>query len=224
MSAPPDTTAPDLASPLKPREVNRGYSRFVGLAKRLLPSVAVVLLALVAIWPRIQEELDRLGPIIAQARLDPRDARDLRMVNVRYTGLDRQNRPFVITADVARQSPDVDQLMSLEGPKGDLTTAAGAWLELTAYSGLYQPETQMLELFGDVHLYQDKGDEFATDTAHVDLKESAAEGHDHVTGQGPFGHVEADGFRIVNRGDIIIFTGRAHLVLDSHQAKVEGQP
>ncbi len=222
MSAHPDIADTDLVAPLRPREVNRGYSRFVGLAKRLLPGVALVMLGLVALWPRLQEDFENLKAI-ALPRLDPRDARDLRMVNARYTGLDRQNRPFVITADVARQSPDVDQLMSLEGPKGDLTTASGTWIELTAATGLYQPETQLLELFGDVHLYQDKGDEFATDTAHIDMKESNAEGHDHTVGHGPFGHVEADGFRILNHGDIIVFTGHSHLVLDQ-QVKTERDP
>jgi lipopolysaccharide export system protein LptC len=176
----------------------------------------------VALWPRLQEDFERLT-VIPLPRLDPRDARDLRMVNARYTGLDRQNRPFVITAEVARQSPEVDQLMSLEGPKGDLTTLSGTWIELTAATGLYQPETQVLELFGDVHIYQDKGDEFETDTAHIDMKESNAEGHDRTVGHGPFGHVEAEGFRILNHGDIIVFTGHSHLVLDQ-PVKTEGEP
>jgi lipopolysaccharide export system protein LptC len=222
MSAPPDIADTNVVAPLRPREVNRGYSRFVGLAKRLLPGLALLMLALVAFWPRLQEDFERLKTI-PLPRLDPRDARDLRMVNVRYTGLDRQNRPFVITADVARQSPDVDQLMSLEGPKGDLTTTSGTWIELTADTGLYQPETQVLQLFGDVHLYQDKGDEFETDTAHIDMKESNAEGRDRTVGHGPFGHVEAEGFRILNHGDTIVFTGHTHLVLDQ-PAKAEAEP
>jgi lipopolysaccharide export system protein LptC len=191
----------------------RGYSRFVGLAKRILPFVAVTLLGVVAIWPRLQEMIERLNPEAVLPRLDPRDARDLRMVNVRYTGLDRQNRPFVITAEVARQNPDVDQLVALEGPKGDLTTIAGSWFELTAFSGTYQPDTQLLDLFGDVHLYQDKGDEFQTDSAHINMKDGTGEGHDPIQGQGPFGRITGEGFRILDRGDVIIFTGHAHLDL-----------
>jgi len=222
MSAPPDIADTEIVAALRPREVNRNYSRFVGLAKRLLPGVALVMLGLVALWPRLMEDFANLK-VIALPRLDPRDARDLRMVHARYTGLDRQNRPFIITAEVARQSPDVDQLMSLEGPKGDLTTASGTWIELTADTGLYQPETQMLQLFGDVHLYQDKGDEFETDTAHIDMKESNADGQDPIVGHGPFGHVEAQGFRILNHGDIILFTGHTHLVLQQ-TAKTEGGP
>ncbi len=189
-----------------------GYSRFVGIAKRLLPGVALTLLLLVAIWPRLQTEIERVH--LTLPRLDPREARDLRMVNARYVGVDRQNRPFVLTAETARQtSSGSDGLVALEGPKGDLTTTSGSWLEVTAYTGVYQPQAQLLDLFGNVQLFQDKGNEFRTDSAHVDMGQGTAEGHDRVEGQGPFGRVIGQGFRVLERGDVIIFTGRARLDL-----------
>src|SRR6185312_2078985 len=110
-------------------------------------------------------------------------------------------------ADVARQKPKLDGLITLERPKGDLTTASGSWLELSASTGLYQPQPQLLDLFGEVGLYQDKGNEFHSATAHVDMAAGTAEGDDPITGQGPFGNVTAEGFRILDRGDTIIFTG-----------------
>jgi len=139
------------------------------------------------------------------------------MVNARYSGLDRQNRPFVITADVARQNRNADDLVSLEGPKGDLTTLNGSWFELNAYTGLYQPQKQLLDLFGNVQLFQDKGNEFHTDSAHIDMANGTAEGDEPIEGQGPFGHVSGEGFRIRDRGDVIIFTGKSHLELVPHE-------
>jgi lipopolysaccharide export system protein LptC len=207
------------ALPLRPHaSIGRGYSRFVGLAKRILPGVALVLLAIVAIWPRLQTEVERVR--FTLPRLDPRDAQDLRMVNARFTGLDKQNRPYVVTADVARQNPSVDDLVSLEGPKGDLTTSSGNWFELDAYTGLYQPDAQLLDLFGNVELFQDKGNEFHTDSAHVDMAKGNAEGNDPVAGQGPFGQVTGQGFRIRDHGAVIVFTGHAHLQLAPHEKDV----
>ena len=107
------------------------------------------------------------------------------MVAARYTGLDRENRPFVVTAEVARQKPELDDLITLERPKGDLTTASGNWLELTADTGLYQPQPQLLDLFGNVALFQDKGNEFHSDSAHVDMGAGTAEGDDPVDRPGP---------------------------------------
>jgi len=221
MSVPPDSAlAGEVAAPPQALAgVNRGYSRFVALAKRILPGVAVVLLLLVAAWPKLEGEIVKLQIVLP--RLDPREARDLRMVSARYTGVDRQNRPFVVTADTARQNPNADQLIALEGPKSDLTTTSGSWFELTAYSGLYQPDAQLLDLFGNVQLFQDKGNEFRTDSAHVDMGHGTAEGNDAVEGQGPFGHVSGEGFRIRDRGDVIVFTGHAHLELLPHEKEAK---
>lgn len=220
MSVPHDNfaVAGDLL-PLRPRaSLGRGYSRFVGLAKRILPGVAIILLVMVAVWPRFQAEIERVH--FSAPRIDPRDAQDLRMVNARYTGVDRQNRPYVVTAEVARQNPNLDDLVALEGPKGDLTTASGNWFELDAYTGLYQPDAQLLDLFGNVELFQDKGNEFHTDSAHVDMAKGDAEGNDPVEGQGPFGHITGQGFRIRDHGDVIVFTGHAHLELAPHEKDV----
>jgi lipopolysaccharide export system protein LptC len=214
VSLPRDTLAAgELAPPRRSRAAfSPGYSRFVGLAKRILPAVAVILLVLIIAWPRLQTVVDFPLP-----RLDPREAQDLRMVNARYTGLDRLSRPFVVTAEVARQNSSADQLISLEGPKGDMTTANGSWFELTAFTGVYQPQTQLLDLFGNVQLFQDKGNEFRTDSAHMDMVNGTAEGNDPVEGQGPFGHIAGEGFRIRERGDVIIFTGKSHLELVPHE-------
>jgi len=220
MSSPQDSLgAGEMVIQVRPRAgVNRSYSRFVSLAKRVLPGVAVILLALVAVWPRLQAELERVHfPV---PRLDPREAQDLRMINARYTGIDRQNRPFIVTAEVARQNPNVDDLVALEGARGDLTSSSGAWFELNGYTGLYQPDAQLLDLFGDVQLFQDKGNEFHTDSAHIDMAGGNAEGNDPVEGQGPFGHITGQGFRIRDHGDVIVFTGHAHLFLVPQEKEV----
>ncbi len=66
------------------------YSRFVARAKQILPLIAFGLLVLIVIWPRLDFRLDRFSVI---PKLDPRLAHDLRMLNARYTGIDRENRP-----------------------------------------------------------------------------------------------------------------------------------
>jgi lipopolysaccharide export system protein LptC len=199
------------------RPLNDSYSRFVAAAKRLLPLIAFGLVVLVAVWPRLDLRIDRFNLV---PKLDPRLAHDLRMLNARFTGIDRENRPYVVTADAAEQfSNDVNDLIGLEGPKADLTTQNGAWFEASSYTGTYQPQSKTLDLFGNVALFADRGDEFHTDSARVDLAHSTAQGEEHVTGQGPFGHVDADGFRVLDRGATIIFTGKTDLLLEPHARK-----
>lgn len=189
-----------------------GYSRFVNLMKFLLPAVAVGLLLLVVAWPRIQAGIDHLR--LSFTRLDLTEARDLRMVNARFSGIDKSHRPYVLTADVARQMPDHNDLMALEGPKGDITLQSGAWLAITAYTGVYLTQGQLLDLFGDVKLFHDRGYELTTDTAHVDMTRGTAEGNDPVQGQGVFGDIASQGFRLLDHGQTIIFTGKAKLHIE----------
>jgi len=203
------TAAARAATPRPLSRPNSGYSRFVNWMKLVLPAVAIGLLLLVVAWPRIQAGLDRLK--LTFARLDLSEARDLRMVNARFSGLDKRHRPYVLTADVARQMPDRNDLMALEGPKGDITLQNGAWLAITSFTGVYLTQGQLLDLFGDVKLYHDRGYELTTDTAHIDMTAGTAEGHDPVQGQGVFGDITSEGFRLLDHGQTIIFTGKAKL-------------
>lgn len=208
------TQIPDIASPVAaslPQRVDR-YSRFVATAKRLLPLLAVALLLLVAAWPRVELGFQSLT---ALPKLDPREAHDLRMLNPHYTGVDRQNRPFVLTADTARQvSADINDLIGLDGPKADITAGNGSWVELSSFTGTYKPAAQSLDLFGSVALFMDRGDEFHTDSATIDFGRNTAQGSERVIGQGPFGSVIADGFRVVDGGETIFFTGHTDLTID----------
>lgn len=188
------------------------HTRVVAWLKWLLPMFAAALVLLVGAWPQIQAGLSRLGSSIP--RIDLGAARDLSMINARYTGLDRHDRPFAITADVARQAGAKDDLVSLEAPKADLALEDGAWVAVTAETGLYHTQPKQIDLYGDVNLYHDKGMTFRTESAKVDLDAGTAEGHEPVQGHGPSGEIESEGFRILDKGAVVIFTGRARMLLE----------
>jgi lipopolysaccharide export system protein LptC len=187
------------------------YSRRVFFLKRMLPAVGLTLLLLVAVWPR-------LHPLLQQVQfgfpaIDLREARELRMVNPRYAGLDRYNRPYVITAEAGRQVPDREDVMALEQPKAVMTVHGGASVVVTAATGIYQSQAQLLDLFDDVTLVHENGTRFVTRRGHLNLSDNTAEGHDPVEGHGPNGDISGEGFQILSKGDTIIFTGRSDLLL-----------
>ena len=194
------------------------YSRFVAWMKLALPAAAAALVMLLVVWPRIQSAVEKIKLL---PHIDLSEARDLRMVNLHYAGVDKHDRPFTVTAESARQRPEVDDLVELEGPKADMTTESDSWIALNAYAGLYRPQSQLLDLFGNVDVFQDKGNEFVTDSAHIDMAKGTAEGSDPVEGHGPFGTIRAEGFRIENQGEVVIFTGKTELLLEQHRAKEE---
>jgi lipopolysaccharide export system protein LptC len=179
--------------------------------KRVLPAIGVALLLLIAVWPRLAPLWERMR--LAFPAIDLREAGELRMVNPHYSGADRQGRPFVVTAAVGRQVPDRQDLVSLEMPRADMKTHSGTGIVVTAATGIYQSQAQLLDLFGEVTLVHQNGTRFVTDTARVDVAKNTAEGGDPIAGEGPSGGIKADGFRILDKGDTIIFTGKSDLLL-----------
>jgi lipopolysaccharide export system protein LptC len=187
------------------------YSRRVALLKRMLPALGLALLVLVALWPQLGPLLESVG--LGLPVIDLREAHELRMLNPRYAGVDRFNRPYVVTAAIGRQVPNRDDVMSLEAPKAELVLRHGASVVVTAATAIYQSPAQLLDLFDDVNLVHENGTRFVTQSAHVDVSASTAEGHDPVVGRGPSGNIAAQGFRILDKGDTVIFTGASHLLL-----------
>ncbi|MCC7167866.1 MAG: LPS export ABC transporter periplasmic protein LptC [Rhodospirillales bacterium] len=187
------------------------YTRFVTTMKVTLPAVAALLLGAVLIWPQIvgRDERFRVG----FSGLSAKEVDALTMVNARYFGTDNNNQPFAVTADSASEVAKGVMAVELESPKADLTAGDGTWLALSADTGVYSQPSQMLDLMGNVNLYHDKGYELHTASARADLKEGRASGDDPVKGQGPFGVLESQGFRLYDRGARIVFTGKSKLVL-----------
>jgi lipopolysaccharide export system protein LptC len=213
-AAPPLRSQPAARSRIPTRRAGATadrYSRRVLFLKRMLPAVGLTLLLLVAVWPRLHPLLQQVQ--FGFAAIDLREARELRMVNPRYAGLDRYNRPYVITAEAGRQVPDRDDVMALEQPKAVMTVHGGASVVVTAATGIYQSKAQLLDLFDDVTLVHENGTRFVTRRGHLNLSDNTAEGHDPVEGHGPSGDISGEGFQILSKGDTIIFTGRSNLLL-----------
>jgi lipopolysaccharide export system protein LptC len=187
------------------------YSRRVAFLKRVLPTIGIALLLLIALWPRLAPLWERMR--FAFPAIDLREARELRMLNPRYAGNDRLGRPYVVTASVGHQAPDRQDLMSLEGPRADMKSHGGADVVVTADTGVYQSQAQLLDLFGKVTLVHENGTRFITESARLDVAHNSAEGGDPVEGHGPSGDIKSQGFRIYDKGDDIVFTGASDMVL-----------
>jgi lipopolysaccharide export system protein LptC len=207
---------------------HRGYSRFVGLMKVFLPTIAAILVLTVAIWPHLNSDKGfRLG----LSSLVVGDSGKNDVVNPRLVGVDGDNQPFTLTADLAKNVSFKTQIedfwrtaepIELEMPKADMTLRDGSWLVLTAKSGILNPSSKKLDLEGAVNLFHDSGYEFRTARAQIDLSAGAASGNDPVEGQGPFGHLTAEGFHLKDKGKSILFTGKAKLVINPGLGQVSG--
>ena len=194
---------------------NGNYSSFVGAMKIVLPAIAVGIILLVVAWPRFQQRDE--GFRLGVSSVTPEDVQNLRMVSPRYQGTDRRGEPFTVTADSAIKKNPQSDVIELSNPMADITVTAGNWVAIKADYGVYREQDQQLDLIGKVDLYHDDGYEFETLAAHVNMVDNTAQGDDPVYGQGPFGTIKSQGFRVLDKGQRIIFTGKAHLLLRSRE-------
>lgn len=200
-----------IIRPRDPIHHTPAYSRFVSLMKVFLPTLALLLIGLVIVWPYLQAKESHFR--IGFSGLMLSGSEDPNMVNARYQGTDKNSRMFTITADLARNLLDGTSAVELEMPKADMVLEDGSWLVLTADTGIYTRDTATLNLTGSVTLFHDSGYEFRTSKASINLTEGLVEGNEKVEGQGPFGDLEAEGFRLIDKGKIIQFTGKARMVI-----------
>jgi len=188
-----------------------GYSRFVGLMKLALPATAVALLGLLVVWPKLAPQDKEFQVAFANFKAQGIDTQS--MVNPRYFGTDDKNQPFTVTAEVGTQVDQELQAVSLDKPVADLTKRGGGGMVINSDLGVFQQKENTLELYGHVDLYQDKGYEVHSDSAHIDIGTRDGFGEEPTHGLGPAGVIDGEGFRVWDGGSRIMFTGKAKAVL-----------
>jgi lipopolysaccharide export system protein LptC len=183
------------------------------LLKWLVPGAGVALLLIIAIWPELEGAEERAR--VSFRRVAETAPEAVRIVAPRYQGVDEQNRPYTVTAAVAIQGQNQD-LVDLSAPRADLLMTDG-WVLLESREGRLDKARNHLDLRGEVTLWHDGGNLLVTEEASIELKEGAASGDKPVAAQGPFGTLISEGFRLYDKGAVVVFTGRARAMLEGRQ-------
>jgi lipopolysaccharide export system protein LptC len=199
-------------APLDPRLARRRW--VVSVGKRLLPVVALGLLASVALYPEFQRAAERARMALRQGMPLPQSGE---MTQAVYHGVDERGRPYTMTSSTATQVSQ--ERVNLTEPKGDVTLESGNWLFVKSQRGVFLQHIGSLDLSQAVQIYRDDGTTISTETATVDLKAGVAAGADQVHAEGPFGTLDAQGFAITDKGGTVQFFGPGKLVLNSARSQ-----
>jgi lipopolysaccharide export system protein LptC len=191
---------------------SRFHDFFVTVLKLGLPLGALGLIIALFLWPELPKGTDEQAPPPL-----PTETPESTMGAPRYTGIDQQNRPYSITADSAEQPAGMSGVLDLLHPQGDLTLTDGTWLSLTSTTARYDQTQSKLRLDGDVELLHDKGYAFRSQEVQMDMKRDVTWSDQPVSVTGPDGSVNGQGFRMMDNGRVIIFTGRSKAVLSAAQ-------
>ena len=186
------------------------YSRLVGMAKIVLPGTGLAILAVALMWQDIVPQAAS-GKGIPRIGLEA--LRQHEMSSPKFVGTDDKNRPYQVEAKSARLATAKSDTVILEQPKASMTLEAGNWVAVTSRGGEFNQRSRIVTLSGDVQLFHDANYTFRTEHATIDTAKGTAWGDKPVLAQGPKGTIESKGFRIEDKGQTVIFTGKTKVLL-----------
>ncbi|HEU0117194.1 MAG TPA: LPS export ABC transporter periplasmic protein LptC [Alphaproteobacteria bacterium] len=184
--------------------------------RRVMPLVALIVLALLIIWPVLKPS-DIKTTVM-------KNIPDLVVQNLHYTGLGSKNEPYSISANKATRPGGVANIYDLDRPEAEMTLTSGAWVAAKSDIGRYDQDTRKLWLGGNVQVFHDNGYQFTSDEAQIDLNENYAWGKKPVLIQGSFGEIRGTGFKLLDSGHVMIVEGPAQALLSLQGGSVSGKP
>jgi lipopolysaccharide export system protein LptC len=192
---------------------SRRYSAFVGWMKFLLPVAAVVLVAMIVWWPRLEATP---GFRFSFSDLERDEGGTLGVTKARFAGTDSNQRPFVVTAEraVQKEGFDVFDLITLQA---DITTDNGTWISVTADRGEFSRSARMLRLNGGVDVFTNAGYELHAAEAVIDLNAGVMRTPTAIEGHGPLGMLQADTLTYTSGNKTLNLAGRVRVTINPRQ-------
>ena len=135
-----------------------------------------------------------------------------------FIGLDKKKKPFKVSALKATRYNDNQDEFNLEKPKGEIETNSEKFF-MNGDFGVYNKKSQLLTVEGDVNLTDKISMEFKTSKAFFDFKKEILFSNTEVVGRKKHSLIKAEGFKILNKKNKIIFTGKSKLILRNDKNK-----
>jgi lipopolysaccharide export system protein LptC len=138
------------------------------------------------------------GPVQA-----PQAGLSVTVLGPRFDGFDANDRPYSLTAVTARRRRENVALVDLVSPR--LEDAASTVVQ--AREGVWNSESEILDLVGDVVMTDAAGYTFTSQRTRMYVKDNRVEGQDPLNGVGPIGEVRADAYEVLDDGNRIVLKG-----------------
>jgi lipopolysaccharide export system protein LptC len=129
------------------------------------------------------------------------------------------SRPYEMTAESASQDARKPNLVELNEIRGRVTLENDGLAHIEATTGVYDTQSEKLELAGRVNVRTDNGYDAHLTTASVDFKGGKVTSTEPVTVDIGNGSIKADRLDIDDNGKHIVFEGRVRAIMDAEQAK-----
>tara|TARA_B100000029_G_scaffold181928_1_gene179560 strand:+ start:1388 stop:1960 length:573 start_codon:yes stop_codon:yes gene_type:complete len=131
-----------------------------------------------------------------------------------FIGIDKKKQPFRISAKKATRFNSNQDIFNLEEPEGEIETESDKFF-MQGNFGVFNNKEQILEIEGNVKFRNKDSLNFNTSEAKFDFKKEILSGNKKIIGKKDNSTIISEGFKMINKENKIIFTGKSHLILSS---------
>lgn len=133
----------------------------------------------------------------------------------RITGIDKNQRPFVITADSGVQDKAVETLVHLNVVTGTFERPTGDKLDVTAVNGHYDTKSKGLDLDGNVVFKENTRFTANMDKAFINTDDQTMQSRSPVDVDMQGTMIKAGSMQVTEDGNRVLFKGgvKAHFVI-----------
>ena len=180
------------------------YTLFVMYSKRALLVVTGILTISLIAWPLLTKDRSglRISFVDSKTAAGAHVASPV-MENPEYRGQGEAGQQYKISGKTATQKSST--LVVIDQAEGQMLRADGQWYQLTAKRAEYQQDRKIVDLYGDVNVFDTSGTNFVTEHATVEMQTMHIYGKESITGTGSMGNIVASGFEIEDNGKHITF-------------------
>jgi lipopolysaccharide export system protein LptC len=187
------------------------HTRLVGILRKVLPVLAVLVLACYFISTRLSVSVGDLTASISGVEIADGN---LRMTNPKLKGNDKNNGVYVVSADYADQDVKNPKVIKLHAIKADLSSKDGGWSRMEAVRGVFDSEAERLVMQEKITVATSSGVSGELKHATLDMKNQTLRSHSPVHFELTNGNVKANALTFHSGEHTLIFRGNVvvHLI------------
>lgn len=198
-----------------PKEDKR--ARLIKLIEIAFPSLAALLLGLLILMPSFKETKDTFELDITLPKKS--ELEKLHMEQSDLTITDKNNKVNHFTADNLDETSPGSKVVKLTNPKGYIPSGDKENYKIEAPVGYYNQNANTLTLEQTAVLKYSAGMTAKTEKLSYDFGKNYGESTTPTHGEGYLGTLDSQGFKFYKDQNLMIFTGKTHIVIDEKQLK-----
>lgn len=192
-------------------------ARLIKLIEIAFPSLAALLLGLLILMPSFKETKDTFELDITLPKKS--ELEKLHMEQSDLTITDKNNKVNHFTADNLDETSPGSKVVKLTNPKGYIPSGDKENYKIEAPVGYYNQNANRLTLEQTAVLKYSAGMTAKTEKLSYDFGKNYGESTTPTHGEGYLGTLDSQGFKFYKDQNLMIFTGKTHIVIDEKQLK-----